>query len=447
MRTIPFLLALTACALVFAASDAAAAGRATLVVDDDGEQCPNAGYTSIQEALGSEAAKPYVKIRVCPGVYRETVVVEKPLRLQGPIGAVDAVDCFAQTPPDLTAGEYAIVDPPVASAPAFALVAPNVRVSGFAIRGRLVGMTTSDAYSGYRIHHNLFAANREGVRLGTGAHADSRRQSRFDHNCLRENSWGLSNTSVGALINARIDHNETYRTLQRAFEALHVAEDVRFDHNTSRLDTNAYLVSGSKRSKIVENTLDRVRIGMEIGRLRPNEDLEVAGNSFFNVHTGPQPATAIGFNPPSNGGPNTGVVVSANTITGYTTGIAIGGPPGAVGGSLTESEIVANTIDNSIQNGIRMRALNTAITVRENSLNANGWHGIHAMCGLLSGTTIEVCPTGNTFVANEMLGNGLYDARDDTGIGPGGAPRPLQNTWIANRCVKDLPEAMICPTG
>src|SRR5437762_10489585 len=60
----------------------AAANQRTLVVDDDRQQCPGADYTSINAAI--LAAAPGDKIRVCPGLYNETVVVSKAgLSLQG----------------------------------------------------------------------------------------------------------------------------------------------------------------------------------------------------------------------------------------------------------------------------------------------------------------------------------------------------------------------------
>jgi hypothetical protein len=447
------LLGVAACVLAFAAGSSATLVP-TFVVDDDGLQCATA-IRSIQAAV--VAAPEGALIRVCPGTYAETVVVTKPLTIRGQRDAVEAIDCFSASSPELSAEAQAIVAPPVATDPAFVLAADDVDLSGFVVQGRPVGMTTNDSYSGYRVHHNLFERNREAIRFATGANVESRRESRFDHNCLRESMWGVVN--VGSLINARIDHNETYRTDRIAFQIVDSflvpgrVEDVSLDHNVSQLEVGVagYVVSGSKRSRIVANTLDRVRIGLEIGRLEPNEDLEISGNSFVYDPTGPQPSTAIGFNPPDTV-PNRRILVSANTITGYNTGIAIGGPPGNTLGSLTDSEISGNTITGSRQNAIRMRALNTAITVRANILNANAAHGIHAQCGLLPGTTTVVCPTGNTFVANQMLGNGFppvggVDARDDTGIGPGGTTRPLQNTWIANVCATDLPSGAICGVG
>jgi pectin methylesterase-like acyl-CoA thioesterase len=70
-------------ALLTAALTTAAVGGARQVqlVDDDGEQRPNAAYTTIQAAV--DAAQPGNLDKVCPGTYPEQVVLEglpKPLR-------------------------------------------------------------------------------------------------------------------------------------------------------------------------------------------------------------------------------------------------------------------------------------------------------------------------------------------------------------------------------
>jgi copper-binding protein NosD len=56
-------------------------GRATLLVDDDKIQCPEATFTSIQAAV--LAASPGDKINVCPGTYNEQVKITKRLTVQG----------------------------------------------------------------------------------------------------------------------------------------------------------------------------------------------------------------------------------------------------------------------------------------------------------------------------------------------------------------------------
>jgi pectin methylesterase-like acyl-CoA thioesterase len=57
------------------------ARAATLTVDDDHVQCPSAAFVTIQAAV--IAASPGDRINVCPGIYHEQVVVEKPLTISG----------------------------------------------------------------------------------------------------------------------------------------------------------------------------------------------------------------------------------------------------------------------------------------------------------------------------------------------------------------------------
>ena len=60
---------------------AAPAFARTLVVDNDGAECPKAEYNTIQQAVA--AAEPGDKILVCPGLYTGTVLVtESNLRIE-----------------------------------------------------------------------------------------------------------------------------------------------------------------------------------------------------------------------------------------------------------------------------------------------------------------------------------------------------------------------------
>jgi nitrous oxidase accessory protein NosD len=57
-----------------------------LLVDDDKVQCPNATFTSIQNAIN--AANAGSVIRVCPGTYREQLSIDKSLSIEGDNGAI-----------------------------------------------------------------------------------------------------------------------------------------------------------------------------------------------------------------------------------------------------------------------------------------------------------------------------------------------------------------------
>ena len=139
MRTTALLCALAAFVAAATAASGTAAGRATLFVDDDGVQCANADFTTIQAAV--TAAAPDTMIRVCPGVYSENVVVDKPLRLHGQIGAVDAIDCFDPALPTADPNTHAIVLAPAgatasARAVLFDLQADDIELQGFVLLGR-----------------------------------------------------------------------------------------------------------------------------------------------------------------------------------------------------------------------------------------------------------------------------------------------------------------------
>jgi hypothetical protein len=62
------------------------AQRSRLVVDDDKVECPNAGFTHIQDAV--DAASPGDEIHICKGIYVEQVRVRKPLDIDADNGAV-----------------------------------------------------------------------------------------------------------------------------------------------------------------------------------------------------------------------------------------------------------------------------------------------------------------------------------------------------------------------
>src|SRR5215207_3148116 len=94
LSTLPLAAALVLTPVVPASGAVAtSASPSTLVVDRDRGQCGNARYTSIQAAV--DAAMPGDVIRVCPDLYMENVLVDKPLTLVGDPDGVEAVDCFA----------------------------------------------------------------------------------------------------------------------------------------------------------------------------------------------------------------------------------------------------------------------------------------------------------------------------------------------------------------
>ena len=441
IRSVPLLAAL-AVALVAPSSAMAETSSSTLVVDRDRVQCANAGFDSIQAAV--DAARPGDQIRVCPDLYPESVTVDKPLTLWGDPDAVEAVNCFDPTssqPGDVDPAQQVVLDPPGDGfTTAVALRANGVVLAGFVIQGAVLGIDASDSFSGYRIHHNLIRLN---TLFGADFGSEGTQQSRVDHNCLRDNRWGLVSeldndqvwTNVtGAyerqewnardLRNARLDHNNTYRNgagLEAAGPGRR--DHVTFDHNVSREDGMGIGLQNSMDSVIADNEIISTRtLAGGIGIGAANIDLTIGANLITSGQIGIRFAAAPYIDKfPSS---NHRVLVTGNTVRGMAFG-GINAYPGttAVPGDLHDSVIADNVSSDNGANGIVVQAGNTDNVVRNNVTERNGRYGIVVFAG------------GNTFSANRMFDNAWLDARDDN---------RAANTWIANQCVTDSPAGTIC---
>lgn len=82
----PFASAVILISAILWPATAFPAQRSRLVVDDDKVECPNAGFTHIQDAV--DAASPGDEIHICKGIYVEQVRVRKPLDIDADNGAV-----------------------------------------------------------------------------------------------------------------------------------------------------------------------------------------------------------------------------------------------------------------------------------------------------------------------------------------------------------------------
>jgi parallel beta-helix repeat protein len=444
------VLAALVATIVAGSGPAAASTPGTLIVDDDGAQCGEATYTSIQAAVGE--AQPGAVIRVCPGHYAESVTVDKPLTLKGDPEAVEAVDCFESAPSqlgDLDPARHVIVDGTGSSAhELFRLRADRIVLEGFVLQGASSAplpadtrfyrraIDTSAANSGYHVHHNLIRSNTVGALFRSSGVLPSS----FDHNCLRDNGWGLANHWL-PLVDARIHHNSTFRTANFAFEQTGDCPEfwdtglfdacsptrmgmdgVVFDHNVSVGDDTGYRLASSSSTTAFENSVISARIGMRL--VGAADDLRIIDNHLQVTQTGlARLSTATLLS-------NFGVLIQGNTIAGSPgTGAGIG--MGARG--LKNSQILGNVISGLDGEGIALLAGNTGNLVRGNTVTNNGSNGIRVADGA----------TGNTFEANQMLGNGrivttAVDARDDA--------REF-NVWRGNLCLTDIPVGTICGIG
>lgn len=82
----PFASAVILVSAILWPATAFPAHHARLVVDDDKVECPNAGFTHIQDAIA--AASPGDEIHICKGTYVEQVTIRKPLDVDADNGAI-----------------------------------------------------------------------------------------------------------------------------------------------------------------------------------------------------------------------------------------------------------------------------------------------------------------------------------------------------------------------
>lgn len=101
------------------------------IVVSSGNQCPNATFHSIGEAV--DAAQPGDVIRVCAGTYPEQVVVNKALRIRADSGAIVMPSNVTANAADLTSGE--------ALAAAFVVRDTQADIEGFILDGTNNGIT------------------------------------------------------------------------------------------------------------------------------------------------------------------------------------------------------------------------------------------------------------------------------------------------------------------
>ena len=435
-----------------ASPSTAVSSGATLVVDDDYAQCASADFSSIMDAV--VAARPGDTVRVCPGLYRERVEINKPLHLIGQPNAVDSLDCFdptwtATTPLDTTV--LPVLERPVSDItsetplPLLRLDAERVEVAGLAVRSLVQpdptdhiytpAIQTDGTHGGYWVHGNLIQGSlvaRDwtlGIELGSNGTA----LSRVDHNCLRGNSWAVANQRYTTSL-VRIDHNDTFRQGFLAYEigwSPAGISDVRLDHNRSVTDGLSTVTIENAKSVLVDHNSAEGATSPTVVVRGGNAGVVIRDNELLaGGAAGIAMAGALG-GPLAN--PSTKVVLDRNTIQGHTNGILLSN-----NANTSDMVITGNILRTNRLVGIHIGPTNTGALVTGNVSDANPY-GIRT--GAPSQTTPDVRVRGNVIVENSMHDNGI-DALEST-VNPDGT---LGNTWTHNSCVTDVPAEAICTT-
>jgi nitrous oxidase accessory protein NosD len=409
----------------------------TIVVDDDGVQCGNAGFGSIGAAVA--AANPGDTVRVCPGIYRERVVVDKPLRLIGDREAVESVGCFEDTwsiADVIDPTVFPVIEPPDAEIGSLVqLQADGIELAGLVAQGQretTTGKTVfapairaDGANAGHWIHHNLVQNNTFGIELGSNGTT----LSRVDHNCLRGNDWALANQryTTGSV---RVDHNDVYNTRVIPFEVGTYAggiSDARFDHNRSvGSGYAAYLVEKATSVHLDHNTVDGAVMSGVVVR-GDNRSVEISDNQLSGTTTalggislatpGPQAPT-----------PSTDLLLQRNSVEHFNIGILLGG-----GSATADTRIIENVTRDNRVSGIQIGATNTSALVQGNVSDHNAY-GIRTASPLVM---------GHSFLGNSMHLNTVTDAVEASFTTVGDVTT-LNNIWLDNLCDTDSPNGTIC---
>lgn len=391
-------LMLTASLVLLTASRISAA---TLLVDDDGVQCPGAPYTTIQAAVAAAAAGD--KIKLCAGLYGGQVVITVPLRISGKAPSVDTCSSL----PALNPANYSIFDAPAVAGPGgigIDVLADKVSIEKLVVRNAgEAGIRTDPANGKFKLKNVVFTQNANGLYFHSAVGSKSTAQS----NCFAQNGTGIR---VGyGLHDAKIDKNRFVGSNVGAgilIDQLSAAtsDRVKILNSVSESDATFAVFVGTSNVVLAKNKIiGAPTTGTAIFVGGNNTDLLITGNSLLSPGT-----RGIRFNtqffpgfPPS--GPSTGAFVLKNKIINAGThGISI--ESGAGEAALVASHITKNTVTGSGQSG--------------------AGDGIRIEDPLGTGAN-----NGNEVEVNTITGSANHDCHDAS---IGGSPAGTANLWQAN---------------
>jgi Periplasmic copper-binding protein (NosD) len=367
---------------VLAPPSVASASR-PLVVDAPPEiECPHADFDSIQAAVA--AAPAGSRIKVCPGLYTESVVVPKPLRLSAPRHRGAATRCPSDPATDPT--RYAIVDSP-GLGDGFRLQADGIVLEGFVAQGNLTGIVTDPAFAGHLVRHAISQGNNVGIAFGgSGA-----LESAVERSCVRSTSVGLSSFS---LRRAQIRGNEL--TGNNVGISLFGGGDVGVMHN----DVTDSPVTAMRASRATNVSVRHNHVARAGAALLYDGS---TGDIRFNLIEG---AVAEGILLRSSAG----VLAQFNRVRESGVGVRLLRASG--------NTVERNAIERSQGHGLLLE-FSDANAVERNLSRDNGGDGLRVVSQ----------SSANSITRNALLGNGEHDCHDDTvGAGTVGTA----NFWIRN---------------
>lgn len=391
-------------------------------VDDDRQQCPDAEFTSIQAAV--VAAPPFSTIYVCPGVYREEVVVPKPLTLLGSSHDRSAAHSTRGEDPQ----HDSIIEPPVVPITSIAtglvrLAADDIVFDGFVVQKNIAGpgIYTSPLFSGYSIERNTIQENVFGLYL----HAAGPDQTIVEGNWFDANNQPGSSSGDGiysdqglrdVLVQRNVFTNHASASMVFTSVPPTFNEDITVRRNAI-IDDNAIVVINTRNVLVEKNFIRRTDGsgifdgGGNVNVLIDSNLLDETGRSGIVV--------ASDFAPAS-----TGVLVTRNLV-------GDAGRNGILLYTANGVRVKRNIVLRSALDGIQ-------VTNSSNNLVADNLSLHNGRDGIRVGIEIENPPqsptpvsVNNKIISNTMRKNLEHDAHDDT---VGGGTAGTANYWIDNNC-------------
>jgi nitrous oxidase accessory protein NosD len=281
------LAALAAVAAVLGTPGGAGAAS-ILVVDDDGAQCPNAGFTTIADAIAAATAGD--TILVCPGDYTPdgATTVDRRLSLVGwttPLPALNQCSDRVTFPADQTTKNTIVAG--------FVVDADFVSIRGFTLTGAAEGVLVPGNASRTTVSRNVIQDNSIGINLN-GTNNDA------DRNCIRDNDAGGSASGTGiysdqGLKSTVIDKNVFFSNYDETLDqgaaitlldtpGAGSLDDVHVTKNVASDEGDLISIAGSTNSEISKNTSTGAigsGIFVEPG-LAANTTLVISKNTLLN---------------------------------------------------------------------------------------------------------------------------------------------------------------------
>jgi parallel beta-helix repeat protein len=323
------------------------------VVDDDGVQCPGAGYATIQSAVSAASAGDTIK--VCAGTYSGVVNIPVTLTFLGAQSGVDA-----RTRVFNAATEAIVTD-------GFSVIgANNVTIDGFTIQGADgvgdlgTGINFPGATSGHSVVNNIIRDNIFGIYLNSsGASQTVVRHNLFESNnrpgAASGNAIYADQGSANVLIDANkfTGHTSAAMVFAGAQSNLTVSGNELINDNsmvffnTNGVSITSNLSDGSLGSVIFIGGNDtNVTITCNTIRNAPTKTAIRLPNFGFGANSGVSANNNnienMGFGIRIDPGQHIGTLNAENNWWGSPTGPTIASNPGGTGAAIVDPDGVVD---------------------------------------------------------------------------------------------------------